>query len=43
MNNLFPTHDTDFTFIKQSELYCFIYMNKMAFKRNFNLFHVFGY
>jgi len=38
-----PIQDTDFTFIKQSELHCFIYMNKMAFKRNFNLFHVFGY
>jgi len=38
-----PIQDTDFTFIKQSELHCFIYMNKMTFKRNFNLFHVFGY
>jgi hypothetical protein len=38
-----PIQDTDFTFIKQSELYRFIYMNKTAFKRSFNLFHVFGY
>jgi len=38
-----PIQDNNFTFIKQSELQHFISMSKRNFKKNFHLFHDFGY
>jgi len=38
-----PIQNTDFTFIKQSELLHFTSMSKTNFNESFQLFHDFGY
>jgi len=38
-----PIQNTDFTFIKQSELLRFTSMSKTNFNKSFQLFHDFGY